>query len=48
MKRSALLWLALAGLGLVMAACSDQNAPDNQAHPEGWVLSHKSDAGSSG
>ncbi|HSH70089.1 MAG TPA: CxxxxCH/CxxCH domain-containing protein, partial [Deferrisomatales bacterium] len=47
MKRSTLPWIALAALGLV-GACSDQNAPDNRAHPDAWVLSHGSDTGASG
>ncbi|MDF1554420.1 MAG: CxxxxCH/CxxCH domain-containing protein [Deferrisomatales bacterium] len=48
MKRPALFWIALGGLGLFVGACSDQNAPDNRAHPDAWVLSHGSDTGAGG
>ncbi len=48
MKRSALLWTTLAAFGLLLGACSDQNAPDTQPHPDDWVLSHGSDPGATG
>lgn len=46
--KSSLLWTSLVALALLGAACSDQNAPVDRAHPDGWVLAHGADSGARG
>ncbi|MFU8858109.1 MAG: CxxxxCH/CxxCH domain c-type cytochrome [Deferrisomatales bacterium] len=46
--KSSLLWTSLVALALLGAACSDQNAPVDRAHPDGWVLAHGADPGARG
>lgn len=48
--KSSLLWTSLAALALLVlgAACSDQNAPVDRAHRDGWGLAHGADPGARG